>query len=519
MIAYTQPAISCSLLIVIVNYRTPTLTIDCLRSLVDEVASLPETQVVVVDNASGDNSVAQIEDAITTEGWSDWVSMIASEHNGGFAFGNNLAIRPALESSNPPPYFLLLNPDTFVRPQAIQTLIKFMDQNPVVGIAGSRLEEPDGTPQRSAFRFHTIPSELNSGLRLGIVSRWLANWIVAPEVSEASCQTDWVAGASMIIRREVLEQVGLLDEEYFMYFEEVDFCLRANRNGWSCWYVPESRVVHLVGQSSGVTNTKILPKRRPQYWFDSRRRYFLKNFGWFYAALADFFFLFGFILWRIRRVIQSKPDNDPPYFLTDFWKNIVFFPGNLASFQQPELAENSQMEEVSDLGLWEQIKEDWIAHKSDWTKPGFRAVAVHRFGVWRMKIQPKLLRAPFSILYRAMYRKIRNTYGIDLPYTVKLGRRVVIDHNSGIIIHGDSYIGDDSIIRQGVTLGNRCLDRPLEAPRLGKRVNIGAGAKILGNVTIGDDVNIGANAVVLSDIPSGKTAVGIPAKIISPKVP
>ncbi|MDJ0601648.1 MAG: serine acetyltransferase [Crocosphaera sp.] len=167
--------------------------------------------------------------------------------------------------------------------------------------------------------------------------------------------------------------------------------------------------------------------------------------------------------------------------------------------------------------LWEQIKEDWIAHKKDWTKPGFQAVAVQRFGVWRMKIEPKLLRAPFSIFYRFLYRYIRNIYGIDLPYTVQLGRRVIIEHQSCIIIHGDTVIGDDCIIRQGVTLGNRYLDTPFDAPKLGKRVNVGAGAKILGNVTLGDDVNIGANAVVLSDIERGQTAVGIPAKIIKPK--
>ena len=171
--------------------------------------------------------------------------------------------------------------------------------------------------------------------------------------------------------------------------------------------------------------------------------------------------------------------------------------------------------ETPALGLWQQIKEDWIAHGRDWTKPGFRALAAQRFGVWRMKVEPKLLRAPLSILYRSLYRKIRNTYGIDLPYSVKLGRRVVIEHESGIIIHGNCTIGDDCIIRQGVTLGNRYLDKPLESPHLGDRVNVGAGAKILGKVNLGDDVNIGANAVVLSDVPAGKTAVGIPAKILA----
>lgn len=177
---------------------------------------------------------------------------------------------------------------------------------------------------------------------------------------------------------------------------------------------------------------------------------------------------------------------------------------------------NASEAEAPALGLWQLLKEDWIAHERDWTKPGFRAVAVLRFGIWRMNVPPKLLRAPFSILYRMLFRKVRNTYGIELPYTVKLGRRVIIEHQGAIVIHGYCSIGDDSIIRQGVTLGNRYLDRPFDAPKLGKRVNVGAGAKIFGNVTIGDGANIGANAVVLSDVPQGATAVGIPARIIYP---
>lgn len=170
---------------------------------------------------------------------------------------------------------------------------------------------------------------------------------------------------------------------------------------------------------------------------------------------------------------------------------------------------------VKDLSLWEQLKEDWIAHGQDWTKPGFRAVAVHRFGVWRMKINSKLLRSPLSILYKMMYRKVRNSYGIEIPYTVQLGRRVVVEHQSAIVVHGYCTIGDESIIRQGVTLGNRYLERPFDAPKLGKRVNVGAGAKIFGDISIGDGASIGANAVVLCDVPPGATAVGIPAKIIN----
>ena len=177
---------------------------------------------------------------------------------------------------------------------------------------------------------------------------------------------------------------------------------------------------------------------------------------------------------------------------------------------EPESVSNH----ISLKSFCEQVREDWVAHDRDWTKPGFRAVFTHRFGVWRMGIKGKLFRAPFSLLYRMMFRKVRNTYGIELPYTVKLGRRVIFEHQGCIVIHGNCVIGDDSIIRQGVTMGLRYLDKPFEAPWLGCRVNVGAGAKLFGNIYIGDDVSIGANAVVLSDIPSECTAVGIPAKII-----
>jgi serine O-acetyltransferase len=167
------------------------------------------------------------------------------------------------------------------------------------------------------------------------------------------------------------------------------------------------------------------------------------------------------------------------------------------------------------IGLLAQILEDWEAHGCDWTRPGFQAVAVHRFGNWRMGIRRKALRAPFSVIYRALYRCVRNVYGIELPYTTKLGRRVVLEHQHGIVIHGYCVIGDECVIRQGVTLGNRGSERPLDAPRLGHRVNVGAGAKILGGVTIGDDAKIGANAVVTKDVPAQAVAVGIPARVLT----
>lgn len=161
------------------------------------------------------------------------------------------------------------------------------------------------------------------------------------------------------------------------------------------------------------------------------------------------------------------------------------------------------------------IAEDYRAHGREWTRPGFRALAVHRFGNWRMSVRPKLLRAPLSMLYRWGYRHCRNVYGIEIPYTATIGRGVIVEHQGGIVVHGASVIGDGSIIRQNCTLGLRSLDRLDEAPIIGKRVNIGAGAVIIGRVTIGDDAAIGANAVVMCDVPAGALAVGVPA-IVKP---
>lgn len=176
-----------------------------------------------------------------------------------------------------------------------------------------------------------------------------------------------------------------------------------------------------------------------------------------------------------------------------------------------------ESEAVERESLFAQIAEDFRAHGRDWTRPGFRAVALHRFGNWRMRIRSRLLRAPFTLVYRCMFRRVRNVYGIEIPCSVRLGRRVVFEHQHGVVIHGSSVIGDDCIIRQGVTLGNRYIERPLEAPVLGHRVNVGAGAKLLGAIHIGDDACIGANAVVLHDVPERATAVGVPAGILKPR--
>ncbi|SIO46301.1 hypothetical protein SAMN05443247_05712 [Bradyrhizobium erythrophlei] len=312
------------LLVVIVNYRVTHLTIDCLHSVAAEIASVPATRVAVCENGTGDNSSEQIQHAIDANGWAPWCKLTRLDTNLGFTGGNNAVIRPALQSDDPPEYVLLLNADTIVRPNAFKALVDYMDQHPKVGIAGSRLEDPDGTPQRSAFRFQSPLGEFEGNLKLGMISRLLSRWIVAPPVVNDTLETDWVSGASMIIRREVLRDIGLLDEGYFTYFDDIDYCFNAKKKGWPTWYVPASRVVHLVGQSTGV-NSK--PKRPPPYMLDARRRYFLKNHSMVYAAAVDACMLLGQCLWKLRVLLTGKQDNSPPHLLGDSFRHSVFIRG------------------------------------------------------------------------------------------------------------------------------------------------------------------------------------------------
>ena len=163
--------------------------------------------------------------------------------------------------------------------------------------------------------------------------------------------------------------------------------------------------------------------------------------------------------------------------------------------------------------MFDNIREDWRTYDRSLSRQGLWVMAVYRFGRWRYTISNRLLRLPFSFLYRILKVLSQILTGIDLPCEVTVGRRFLIEHFGDIIISGDAVFGDDVVIRNGVTVGLRRTG-VRGAPIIGNRVDIGAGAKILGPVRIGDDVAIGANAVVLTDVPAHSIAVGVPAKII-----
>ena len=325
------------LLVVVLCYRVPDLTIDCLRSLSREIGRVPDAKVALCENGTGGDTADRLSRAIEENDWGSWVDLTVVYPNLGFTGGNNLVISAALESDDPPEYVLLLNADTIVLEHALDTLVEFMDRHPRVGVAGSQLLWPDGVPQRTPFRFQGILSEFDRGLRLGIVSRLVSPWTTVP-TPKVACPAEWVSGASIILRRSMLDRIGLLDECLYTYFDDIDICLRARRAGWETWYVPESRIVHLEGSSTGVTPQA--RKRRPAYWFQARRRYFLKNYGGPYTALVDAAFLLGFATWRVRRRIRRKPDTDPPHMLGDAFRHSVFRTGfELRNVENPALRE------------------------------------------------------------------------------------------------------------------------------------------------------------------------------------
>lgn len=313
--------------VIIVSYKSARLTIDALRSVAAERATPGlSIRAVVVDNASGD--MPQIAQAVAANHWDSWVALIAAPRNGGFAYGNNLALERAYAQARPD-YVYFLNPDTQVRTGAIVSLVRFLEQRPEVGIAGSTLEGHDGSDWPIAFRFPTLFSEIDTGLSFWLVTRVLHRWSVAVPMESVPQRVDWVAGASMMVRAAVLEAIGGLDENYFLYFEEPDFCYRAGRAGFSTWYVPASRVMHIGGQSTKVQSMiGPRPERLPHWWFESRRRYFVLRFGTLRAMLIDVVAALAVAAGLLKRILLGRRRTAVSHYIRDLLRHSVLWPAN-----------------------------------------------------------------------------------------------------------------------------------------------------------------------------------------------
>ena len=201
-------------------------------------------------------------------------------------------------------------------------------EHPDVAIGGSGIENPDGSDWPIAFRFPTILSEVSWGLELGLVAPLLRRWEVAKQMSKIPQPVDWICGAAMMIRPAVLAAIGGLDENYFLYFEETDLCFRARQAGFSTWYVPESRIMHIVGQSTKVNERTGRPKRLPAYWFESRRRYFAVNFGIGRAMAIDIAALWAHSIGWLKRIVLRRNHTIVPHLIRDLFRHSVLWKSN-----------------------------------------------------------------------------------------------------------------------------------------------------------------------------------------------
>lgn len=309
------------LLTVILNWRTPEMTLQSAEAALQALEGI-EGALVIVDNDSGDGSYERMFTEVRARGWHTGpqsVRVLQSGRNGGFGAGNNFGIRAGMPDGAPPEFVYILNSDAFPERGAIAALLAHLQAHPQTGFAGSFIHGPDGAPHRTAFRFPSVAAEFEAQIRFGPVSRLLRNSIVAQPIPQATCQVDWLAGASLMMRQSVLDRIGLFDETFFLYFEETDLSRRAALAGFPTDYVVESRVQHIGSASTGMKEWQ----RIPQFWLDSRLHYFVKNHGRAYAFAATLAHVAGGILWRARLLVQRKGRGDPPHYLRDLiWHDL-----------------------------------------------------------------------------------------------------------------------------------------------------------------------------------------------------
>ena len=309
-----------SVAVSIVNYRTVGMVISALPALLVELEGLARAAVLIVDNASPGDDADRLEAHVAAEGLGARVRVIRSLRNGGFAAGNNLAFAACRDLGWTPDAVMLLNPDAEMRPGALRELLAVMAAGPRIGVVGARLERSPGSGWTAAFHFPSIMGEFARGTGIGVISR---RWPVLIDAPAGPVRADWVTGAAMLVRREMLDDVGGMDEGYFLYFEEVDFMLKAARAGWETWHAPDARVLHVPGGATGMMDGRPRQGPMPDYWFDSWRRYFTENHGSARARLAATAKLAGLLIGEAHRMLRRRPRNLPPGFIATFARRCL----------------------------------------------------------------------------------------------------------------------------------------------------------------------------------------------------
>lgn len=319
-----------TVLTVIVNYKSPEMTLRSARSAEQAMQGIAGG-IVVVDNDSQDGSFEFLSRHLAE---TPAIRVIQSGRNGGFGFGVNTGIRAGLPDGERPDFVYLLNPDAFPRADTVRLLRAHMLENPQVGFVGSAIFGEDGAPHHAAFRFPSILSEFEAAAQTGPISRLLRSRRIIIGFPKHPCAVDWCSGASVMLRQRMLDEIGLFDEEFFLYFEETDLNRRGRASGWLSVHLPQAVVTHIGSVSTGMGNWN----RVPRYWFDSRARYFLKHHGRTYLGLVTLSYLCGAAILRLRQLFQRKEDGIPPYFLRDLVAHTMgtYLPGRLSASESKE---------------------------------------------------------------------------------------------------------------------------------------------------------------------------------------
>jgi hypothetical protein len=306
------------LLVVFTCYRAAELLVDCLRSLSPQIRDVPRTQVAICENGTGEESVRLLREAIRSEGFGEWVSLKAIRPNRGFTGGNNAILRDVVAWPTPPRYVLLLNCDTIVRPGALAALHRFVEASPGVGIAGPRIVDGAGELQNTLFRDPSPRTELARTAGIGWLHRALGLPRFELEQDSHPGKGGWATFACAMIRGEVLQQIGLLDEGFFLYFDDADYCRRARAAGWTIARCDAAEVVHLEGRSNPVPEDTRLRRRRPRYYYVSRARYFGKHTGIAGLWCANLAWLLG----RSASWLRERLTSAPTHVCEKEWRDV-----------------------------------------------------------------------------------------------------------------------------------------------------------------------------------------------------
>ena len=312
------------IVVAIVNYQSAELVIEGLPSLAEELAVFSDGRAIIVDNASPDGGAESLAEFLDTFPAKDRMHLVRADTNGGFAAGNNIAFRMALASGRRPDAIMLLNPDAELRPGALKTLASFLAKHPRAGVVGAALENEDGSVRPSAFRFPSIMGEFARESAFGPLQRL---WPTAATVGrDTPVQADWVTGAAVLIRQSVIDDIGLMDDDFFLYFEETDFMRRARCAGWEVWHAPGARVRHRAGSSTGIVGGQPKKGRMPAYWFASWLHYFTKSHGVAYARMAAAMRLAGMGMGTVIRLLRRRTSPLAPGFAADFVRLCLLAP-------------------------------------------------------------------------------------------------------------------------------------------------------------------------------------------------